>query len=87
MKDKPQDGTSTSFKCSYEEADSRFIFKALKAKSDVAIVAKEPDVLILLIWAHSQFDIHSKWYMTLDHNSYADISSIVENFGSNTHFF
>ena len=55
----------------------------MQAKSDVAVVSKDIDVLVLLR-LYSQLDVHSKLYMMFDHNSYADISLIVEHFVSNT---
>lgn len=73
------DGSSTPYKCNQEEVDTRLIFEALQAKSDVAVISKNTNVLILLIWLYIQFDIHSKLYMKFDHSSCIDIK---EHFGS-----
>ena len=75
------DGSSTPYKCN-QEVDTRPIFEALQAKSDVVVVSKNTNVLILLIWLYIQFDIHSKLYMKFDHSSYIDISLIKRHFGS-----
>ena len=46
----------------YEEADTRLVLLALKEQTDVVIVAKDTDVLVLLVWAYSQYCIRHKWY-------------------------
>ena len=69
------------YTCNHEEADTRLVLHALLADSDVVVVAKDTDVLILLIWAYEQSSVGKKWYMKYDHNKYADISEICKFLG------
>ena len=41
------------FNCNHEEADTRLILHAVLLEGDVVVVAKDTDVLILMIWAYS----------------------------------
>ena len=72
---------SELFRCSHEEADTRLVLHALKSDTDVVVVAKDTDVLVLMIWAYEQQNISKKWYMKYDHNKYADISEICKFLG------
>ena len=49
--------------CNHEEAGNRLVLHAPKVDSDVAIVCKDTDALILMIWAYSKLDITSNWYL------------------------
>ena len=42
------------------------------------IVSKDTDVLIILIWAYSQYHIKHNWYMKYDTHKYASIRKICE---------
>ena len=53
------------------------VLHASFSELDVVIVAKDTDVLCLLVWAYSQFVIRNKWYM-----KYADITKICEYLGT-----
>ena len=72
--------------CNHEEADTRLIHLTVKESSchaqDVVVVSKDTDVLILLIWAFSKYDIKSKWYLKYENDKYADIGKIAEHFGT-----
>ena len=68
--------------CNHEEADTRLVYLALKGKTDMVIVSKDTDVLILLVWAYAKHDIKESWYMMYEHGKYADIGKIVEFFGN-----
>ena len=50
-----EDGVSPLhlFSCNHEEADSRMAPHASKSSRDVVIVAKDTDVLMLLIYSYS----------------------------------
>lgn len=74
-------GISLLYRCNHEEADTRLVLHALLADSDVVVVAKDTDVLILLIWAYEQSNVGKKWYMKYDHNKYADINEICNFLG------
>ncbi len=67
--------------CNHEEADTRLVLHALLADSDVVVVAKDTDVLILLIWAYERKNVGKRWYMKYDHNKYADIGKICKFLG------
>lgn len=69
------------FNCNHEEADTRLILHAALTEGDVVIVAKDTDVLILMIWAHHAFGIRHKWLMKYDNNKYAEIDSICNFLG------
>ena len=43
--------------CNQEEADTRLVLHALLSPNDVVIVCQDTDVLILMIWAYSKFQI------------------------------
>ncbi len=49
---------------------------------DVVIVAKDIDVLVLLVWAYSQYHVRHKWYLKYDAEKYADTGVICDSFGS-----
>ena len=53
--------------CNHEEADTRLVLHASKVDSDVAVVCKNTDVLILMIWAYSKLNITNNWYFKYDH--------------------
>ena len=64
------------FSCNHEEADYRMILHALICEKNSAIVAKDTDVLILLVWAYDHFNVKYKWFFSHEKNVYADISVI-----------
>ena len=45
-------------KCNHEEADTLLVLRALLADSDVVVVTKDTDVIILLIWAYQQRSVN-----------------------------
>ena len=64
------------FSCNHEEADNRIVLHALLSNQDAVIVAKDTDVLILLVWAYNNFNVQYKWFLKYEHEAYADISQI-----------
>ena len=56
-------GNQATSVCNHEEVDNRLVLHVPKVDSDVAIVCKDTDVLILMIWAYSMLDITSNWYL------------------------
>ena len=69
------------FSCNHEEADYRIVLHALLCTQDVVVVAKDTDVLVLLIWAYSHFNVQYKWYFSYEKGTYSDISIICEFLG------
>ena len=69
------------FECNHEEADYRLVLHALISEQDVVVVAKDTDVLVLLVWAYVHFNVRYKWYMMYEKGIYADISIICDYFG------
>ena len=59
--------------CNHEDADTRLILHNFEADSDVAVVCKDTDVLILVIQAYSKLNITNNWYLKYDHEKFADI--------------
>ena len=52
-----------------------------KVDSDVAVVCKETDVLILMIWAYSKLSVTNNWYLNYDHEKFADVRKIYSYLG------
>ena len=53
-------------KCYHEEADTRLVLIAFEEQTDVVIVAKDTDFLVLLVWAYSFYNVKYKWYFKYD---------------------
>lgn len=69
------------FKSNHEEADTRLVLQAYLEKGDVVIACKDTDVLILMVWAFTFYDVKHEWYFKYDNEKYARISKIVDFFG------
>ena len=52
-----------------------------KVDPDVAVVCKETDVLILMIWAYSKSNVTNNWYLKYDHEKFADVRKIYPYLG------
>ena len=76
------EGVTNLFECNHEEGDYRLVLHALISQQDVVIVAKDTDVLVLLVWAYVHFNIQFKWYMMYEKGVFAEISIICQYFGS-----
>ena len=50
-------GTAFLGHCNHEEAGTRLILHALQSQSDVVVVCKDTDVVILMVWAYHKFNI------------------------------
>ena len=74
----PAGGDIITTTCNHEEADTRLVKHVLDAQNDTVIVSKDTDVLIILIWAYSQYHIKENWYMKYDTHRYASIRKICE---------
>ena len=74
------EGVLDLFECNHEEADYRLVLHALISEQDVVVVAKDTDVLVLLVWAYAHFKVQYKWYLMYEKGIYADISVICDYF-------
>ena len=48
-----RDSVSKSIECNHEEADSRLVLQACERDTVVVVVAKDTDVLVILVHAHA----------------------------------
>ena len=65
--------------CYHEEADTRLVLHAAKQDTDVVIVSKDTDVLVLLIWAFSKHQIAYKWFFQFEREKFVEIGSICRS--------
>ena len=47
--------------CTHKDTDTRFVLHGSKLDSDVAVVCKDTNPLILMIWAYSNLNITNDW--------------------------
>ena len=64
--------------CNHDEADTRLVLLALQQQTDVIIVAKDTDVLVLLVLAYKKYHVRHKWYFKYDAEKYADVGAICD---------
>ena len=57
----------------HEEADTRTILLASQGTNDVVVVAKDTDVLALLVWAYGHHNIKCNWFIKYDAEKYANM--------------
>ena len=57
----------------HKDAATRLVLHDSKVDSDVAVVCKDTDVLILMIWAYSKLNKTNNWYFKNDNEKFADI--------------
>ena len=69
------------FDCNHEEVDTRIILHASLAEENVVVVAKDTDVLVLLVNEYSKLLPIQEWVMKYDANKYASISKIIKYLG------
>ena len=67
--------------CNHEEADTRLVLHAFLANTDVVIVSKDTDVMILLVWAYAYHEIKHEWFFKYENEKYITISKIYSFFG------
>ena len=53
-----------------EEADTRLVLQAYLEKGDVVIACKDTDVLVLMVWAYTFYNVSKKWYTGKDDEDY-----------------
>ena len=66
------------FDCNHEEVDTRIILHASLAEENVVVVAKDTDVLVLLVNEYSKLLPIQEWVMKYDANKHASISKIIK---------
>ena len=67
-------------RCNHEEADYRMVFHAGQTQSKAVIVAKDSDVLTLLLYAMT-LTTEANWLMKIDTSEYFDVRTINNHFG------
>ena len=67
--------------CNHEEADYRIVYHALSCKENVVVVAKDTDILVLLVWAYVHFNVKYKWYFSFEKHEFSDVSVICDHYG------
>ena len=81
------EGIRELFNCNHEEADTRLVLHASLENTNIIVVSKDTDVLVLMIWAYEKCQISPrKWYMKYDHMKYADIGEICSFLGTKISF-
>ena len=60
-------GNKAESVCNHEKADTRLVLYASNFDSDVVVVCKDTDTLILTIWACLKLNITNNWYLKYDH--------------------
>ena len=68
--------------CNHEEADTKLIFHALREDTDCVVVARDTDVLVLMVYAYAKHRIRRNWYMKYSAGKYANIGKIVQYLGN-----
>ena len=72
-----------SISWNHEEADTRLVLHACRSEIDVVVVAKDTDVLVLLVHAYAIIRPCTRWYMKIDHEKFVDIGKIYDFLGEN----
>ena len=76
-----REGCEYLFDCNHEEVDTRIVLHASFAEENVVVVAKDTDVLVLLVNEYSKLLPTREWVMKYDTNKYARIRKIVKYLG------
>ena len=76
-----EEGQEKINECNHEEADTRIILLASQGTNDVVVVAKNTDVLVLLVWAYGHHNIKCNWFIKYDAEKYANICKICDYLG------
>ena len=76
-----QEGQEKVNECNHEEADTRIILLASQENNDVVVVAKDADVLVLLVWAYTHHNIKHNWFFKYDAEKYVNICKICDYLG------
>ena len=68
--------------CNHEETDTRLVLQACLEDTNVVLVAKDTDVLILLIYAYEVVKPKCSWHMKIDYEKFIDITNVHAFLGS-----
>ena len=74
-------GVTKKSNCNHSEADTRIVLHALSQESAVVVVAKDTNILMLLLYAHVVTNPIHPWFMKIDHEKFIDIAKIRQHFG------
>ena len=69
------------FDCNHEEADTRLALQASLEESTTVVVAKDTDVLILLLYGHLKTNPKHQWFMKIDHEQFINIAKVRHHIG------
>ena len=67
--------------CNHEEADTRMLIHALRENTNVVIVARDTDVLMIMIYIYALKEVTAVWYMKYGAEKFANIGKIVKHLG------
>ena len=67
--------------CNHREADTRVVLHAALSNYPVVICATDTDILIVLVFAYSRFNLAEQWYMKTARDSFVEISKISSHYG------
>ena len=65
----------------HEEADTKMILHALRENTNVVVVARDTDVLVLMVYAYALKDIKEDWYMKIGAKKFVNVRKIVQYLG------
>ena len=71
-----QEGQDKLNECNNKEADTRTILLAYQETNEIVVVAKDTNVLVLLVWAYAHYNMKHNWLFKYDAKKYANIRKI-----------
>ena len=75
------DSQSIIFECNHEEADSRMVLHNCLEDTNVLVVSKDTDVLVLMVFVFVYHQPNKEWFMKIEADKYVNIGAIVKHFG------
>ncbi len=76
-----KDSLKMLFYCNHEEADTRLVLHACLQDTNVFVVSKDTDVLILLVHAYGLVKPKHIWHMKIDHDKFVDVNKVYTFLG------
>ena len=65
----------------HEEAETKTVLHALREKANVVVVARDTDVLVLMVYAYALKDIKDDWYMKIGKKKFVNVRKSVQHLG------
>ena len=65
----------------HEEADMKMVLHALREMRNVVVVARDTDVLVLMVYAYALKDIKDDWYMKIGEKKFVNVRKSVQHLG------